>query len=112
MVLFLFGTICSFPTNWLHRIILWFAPINSKQRLISVTLLTNTKIVLASISICIALLVLTPNKQSAHWVFTTVMDGSGWGSRGFSFLLGCVYHSDVDRRHMLNFAASSLLHGQ
>jgi amino acid transporter len=32
--------------------------------------------------------VLTPNKQSATWVFTTVTDGSGWGSRGFSFLLG------------------------
>ncbi|KAL1609435.1 polyamine transporter tpo5 [Nothophoma quercina] len=29
-VLCLFGTICSFPTEWLHRIILWFAPINSK----------------------------------------------------------------------------------
>jgi len=28
-VLCMFGTICSFPTNWLHRIILWFAPINS-----------------------------------------------------------------------------------
>jgi hypothetical protein len=75
-------------------------------------LFTNTEIVLASISICIALLVLTPNKQSAHWVFTTVMDGSGWGSRGFSFLLGYVYRSNVYRRHVLNFAVSSLLHGQ
>jgi hypothetical protein len=28
-VLCLFGTICSFPTVWLHRVILWFAPINS-----------------------------------------------------------------------------------
>lgn len=71
-VLCMFGTICSFPTNWLHRIILWFAPIN----------------IIASICICIALLILTPNKQSAQWVFTTVMDGSGWGSKGFSFLLG------------------------
>ncbi|OAL51902.1 amino acid permease 2 [Pyrenochaeta sp. DS3sAY3a] len=71
-VLCMFGTICSFPTNWLHRIILWFAPIN----------------IIASICICIALLILTPNKQSPQWVFTTVMDGSGWGSRGFSFLLG------------------------
>jgi len=71
-VLCMFGAICSFPTNWLHRIILWFAPIN----------------ILASICICIALLLLTPNKQSPHWVFTTVTDGSGWGSRGFSFLLG------------------------
>ncbi|KZM26784.1 amino acid transmembrane transporter [Ascochyta rabiei] len=71
-VLCLFGAICSFPTNWLHRIILWFAPIN----------------IIASICICIALLILTPNKQSASWVFTTVTDGSGWGSKGFSFLLG------------------------
>lgn len=44
--------------------------------------------VLASISICIALLVLTPNKQSAKFVFTEVTDGSGWGNKGFSFLLG------------------------
>ncbi|KAF3033029.1 hypothetical protein E8E12_002218 [Didymella heteroderae] len=71
-VLCLFGAICSFPTEWLHRIILWFAPIN----------------IIASVCICIALLVLTPNKQSATWVFTTVTDGSGWGSKGFSFLLG------------------------
>jgi hypothetical protein len=47
--------------------------------------------VIASICICIALLILTPNKQSPKWVFTTVMDGSGWGSQGFSFLLGFVY---------------------
>jgi hypothetical protein len=32
LVLCLFGTICSFPTEWLHRIILWFAPINSTLR--------------------------------------------------------------------------------
>jgi hypothetical protein len=44
--------------------------------------------VLASIAICIAILTLTPEKQSAHWVFTNVTDGSGWGSRTFSFLLG------------------------
>lgn len=72
LVLCLFGTICSFPTEWLHKIILWFAPIN----------------IIASVCICIALLILTPNKQSAKWVFTEVTDGSGWGSRGFSFLLG------------------------
>jgi amino acid transporter len=71
-VLCLIGAICSLTTRNLHRIVLWFAPIN----------------VLASISICIALLVLTPNKQSAKWVFTEVTDGSGWGSQGFSFLLG------------------------
>jgi hypothetical protein len=46
--------------------------------------------VIASICICIALLILTPNKQSPKWVFTTVTDGSGWGSQGFSFLLGFV----------------------
>ncbi|KAF2268562.1 amino acid transporter [Lojkania enalia] len=72
LVLCMFGTICSFPTQWLHKIILWFAPIN----------------IVASICICISLLILTPNKQSATWVFTEVTDGSGWGSKGFSFLLG------------------------
>jgi amino acid transporter len=59
-------------TRNLHKIILWFAPIN----------------ILASVSICIALLVLTPEKQSASWVFSNFTDGSGWGSKGFSFLLG------------------------
>jgi amino acid transporter len=44
--------------------------------------------VLASIGICIALLVLTPDKHNAKWVFTHVTDGSGWGSKIFSFLLG------------------------
>ncbi|KAF2233069.1 amino acid permease [Viridothelium virens] len=72
LVLCLFGTICSLTTKSLHRIVIWFAPIN----------------ILASISICIALLILTPNKQSATWVFTHVTDGSGWGSKGFSFFLG------------------------
>ncbi|KAF2102103.1 amino acid permease, variant [Rhizodiscina lignyota] len=72
LLLCVFGTICSLTTKSLHKIILWFAPIN----------------ILGSISICIALLVLTPNKQSAKWVFTEVTDGSGWGSKGFSFLLG------------------------
>jgi len=50
----------------------------------------NTSVVIASICICIALLVLTPEKQSAKWVFTEFTDGSGWGSKGFSFLLGFV----------------------
>ncbi|KAF2195336.1 amino acid permease 2 [Zopfia rhizophila CBS 207.26] len=72
LVLCLFGTICSLTTHSLHKIVMWFAPIN----------------ILASICICIALLILTPNKQSAKWVFTEVTDGSGWGSKGFSFLLG------------------------
>lgn len=90
-VLCLFGTICSFPTNWLHRIILWFAPINSTSGVTRRHASADDITVIASICICIALLILTPNKQSPQWVFTTVMDGSGWGSKGFSFLLGFVY---------------------
>ena len=90
LVLCLFGTICSLTTKSLHRIVIWFAPINSTSGfelvLLSPSLTFST--VLASISICIALLVLTPNKQSATWVFTHVTDGSGWGSKGFSFFLG------------------------
>ncbi|KAA8913623.1 amino acid/polyamine transporter I [Sphaerosporella brunnea] len=66
------GCICSLTTKSLHTIVMWFAPIN----------------VLASIGICITLLVLTPNKHDAKWVFTHVTDGSGWGSKIFSFLLG------------------------
>lgn len=46
--------------------------------------------VLASVGICIALLLLTPDKPSATWVFTHVTDGSGWGSKAFSFLLGFI----------------------
>ncbi|KAF2147322.1 uncharacterized protein K452DRAFT_240708 [Aplosporella prunicola CBS 121167] len=72
LILCLFGIVCSLTTKLLHKIILWFAPIN----------------ILASISICIALLILTPDKRSAKWVFTHVDDGSGWGSKSFSFLLG------------------------
>lgn len=72
LTLLVFGIVCSLTTKALHRIILWFAPIN----------------VLASIGICIALLILTPDKRSAKFVFTEVTDGSGWGSTGFSFLLG------------------------
>ncbi|TGZ81223.1 amino acid permease [Ascodesmis nigricans] len=71
-LLCIFGTICSLTTKSLHRVVIWFAPIN----------------VLASIAICIALLVLTPDKHDAKWVFTHVTDGSGWGNKGFSFLLG------------------------
>ncbi|EEA20771.1 hypothetical protein EYB25_008257 [Talaromyces marneffei] len=66
------GIICSLTTKTLHRIILWFAPVN----------------ILATIGICTAILYLTPEKQSAKWVFTTVTDGSGWGSKSLSFLLG------------------------
>ncbi|QVM06605.1 hypothetical protein D8B26_001312 [Coccidioides posadasii str. Silveira] len=73
-LLCIMGVICSLTTKSLHRIILWFAPIN----------------ILASIGICVALLILTPDKQSAKWVFTHVTDGSGWQSKGFSFLLGFI----------------------
>ena len=72
LTLLIFGTICSLTTKALHRIILWFAPIN----------------ILASVGICTTLLILTPNKRSAKLVFTEITDGSGWDNRGFSFLLG------------------------
>ena len=44
--------------------------------------------VLGSVAISIALLVMTPDKHSARFVFGEVVDNSGWNSRGFSFLLG------------------------
>ncbi|RAL62008.1 hypothetical protein DID88_002497 [Monilinia fructigena] len=70
LILVILGVICSLTTKHLHQIVTWFMPIN----------------VLASIAICIALLVLTPNKQSATWVFTHFTNGSGWGTP-FSFFL-------------------------
>lgn len=42
----------------------------------------------ATIGICFVLLYFTPDKQPASWVFTHFTDGSGWGSKVFSFLLG------------------------
>ncbi|PBP23615.1 amino acid transporter [Diplocarpon rosae] len=69
-LLILFGIVCSLRTHALHSIVIWFAPIN----------------ILASTAICIALLILTPNKQSISWVFGHFTNGSGWGT-GFSFLL-------------------------
>ncbi|KAJ5709515.1 hypothetical protein N7493_010849 [Penicillium malachiteum] len=71
-LLCILGVICSLTTKTLHRIILWFAPIN----------------ITATIAICIALIYLTPDKQPASWVFTHFTDGSGWGSKTFSFFLG------------------------
>ncbi|EER44259.1 amino acid permease [Histoplasma capsulatum H143] len=56
------GIVCSLSTKSLHRIVLWFAPVN----------------------------ILTPEKQSAKWVFTNVTNGSGWNSKAFSFLLGFI----------------------
>lgn len=52
--------------------VIWFAPIN----------------ILATVGICIALLVLTEDKRDASFVFTDFRDGSGYGSKGWSFLLG------------------------
>lgn len=40
------------------------------------------------VSCCIALLVKTENKNSAHYVFTTIEPNSGWEPKGFSFLFG------------------------
>ncbi|CAG8243023.1 unnamed protein product [Penicillium nalgiovense] len=71
-ILCILGAICSLTTKSLHRIILWFAPIN----------------IGATICICIALITLTPNLQPASWVFGHFTDGSGWGSKVFSFFLG------------------------
>ncbi|KAE8148187.1 amino acid/polyamine transporter I [Aspergillus avenaceus] len=68
------GVICSLTTKTLHRIVLWFAPIN----------------ITATFVICYILLVNTPEKQPASWVFTHFTDGSGWGSKFFSFLLGFI----------------------
>lgn len=71
-ILIFMGAICSFPTKWLHKTIVWFAPIN----------------VVASVAISIALLTLTPNLNSAKNVFSNVTDGSNWNSKGFSFFIG------------------------
>ena len=71
-MLVLMGIICSLPSKWLSDFIVWFAPIG----------------ILAAVAISIAMLVMTENKNSASYVFTNVIDGSGWGNQGFSFLLG------------------------
>ncbi|EPS30039.1 hypothetical protein PDE_04989 [Penicillium oxalicum 114-2] len=71
-VLLVLGIICSLTTKSLHRIVIWFAPIN----------------IVATICICFFLLYLTPNKQPASWVFFHFTDDSGWGSKVFSFFLG------------------------
>ncbi|RYP93603.1 hypothetical protein DL770_000235 [Monosporascus sp. CRB-9-2] len=71
-VLICLGILCSFPSKRLSEMIRWFAPIN----------------LLGSLAISIALLVLTPNKLPASEVFGHVIDGSGWNSKGFSFLIG------------------------
>ncbi|KAF9889182.1 hypothetical protein FE257_007671 [Aspergillus nanangensis] len=93
VLLCILGVICSMTTKSLHRIILWFAPINSMHglpRWCFERLILNMHQVSATIAICLALLYFTPNKQPASWVFTHVTDGSGWGSKGFSFLLGFI----------------------
>ncbi|KAI0129112.1 amino acid permease [Xylariales sp. AK1849] len=72
VVLICHGLICSFPTGQLSKIIAWFAPIN----------------LIGSIALSIALIVLLPDKPSASQVFGEITDGSGWNSKGFSFLIG------------------------
>ncbi|PWY92551.1 amino acid permease [Aspergillus heteromorphus CBS 117.55] len=74
LILVVEGVICSMTTKSLHRIILWFAPIN----------------IAATIGISLVLLKCTPDKQPASWVFTHFTDGSGWGSKAFSFFLGFI----------------------
>ncbi|PLB53066.1 amino acid permease, partial [Aspergillus steynii IBT 23096] len=73
VLLCILGVICSLTTKTLHRIVFWFAPIN----------------ITATIVICCVLLS-SSEKQSASWVFTHFTDGSGWGSKLFSFLLGFI----------------------
>ncbi|OJI99992.1 hypothetical protein ASPVEDRAFT_51273 [Aspergillus versicolor CBS 583.65] len=73
-LLIFLGVISSMTTKWLHRIFIWFAPIN----------------IAATVIICLVLLYNTPGKQPVGWVFTHVTDGSGWGSKLFSFLLGFI----------------------
>ncbi|RMJ24117.1 Amino acid permease [Aspergillus sp. HF37] len=70
LVLCVLGVICSLTTKMLHGIVLWFAPINSMIKAQGFALF------------------LTVDKQPASWVFAHFTDGSGWGSKGFSFLLG------------------------
>ncbi|ODM19073.1 hypothetical protein SI65_05690 [Aspergillus cristatus] len=72
VLLCILGVISSLTTKTLHRIILWFAPIN----------------ISATIAICFILIYATPDKQPASWVFTYFTDGSGWGSKICSFFLG------------------------
>ncbi|KAL4931217.1 amino acid permease [Aspergillus undulatus] len=74
VLLVFLGIISSMTTKSLHRIFIWFAPIN----------------ITATFVICFVLLYNTPDKQPASWVFTHVTDGSGWGSKLFSFLLGFI----------------------
>ncbi|PYH99856.1 amino acid transporter [Aspergillus ellipticus CBS 707.79] len=78
LILCVLGVISSLTTKSLHRIIIWFAPINTDQS------------VAATIAICFVLLWFTPDKQPASWVFTHFTDGSGWGSKTFSFFLGFI----------------------
>ncbi|KAH6659532.1 amino acid permease, variant [Truncatella angustata] len=77
VILICHGIICSFSTAKLSSIIKWFAPINCKPNQL-----------VGSVAISIALLVLLPNKPPASRVFGEVSDGSGWNSKGFSFLIG------------------------
>ncbi|OXV08479.1 hypothetical protein Egran_03758 [Elaphomyces granulatus] len=65
-----------------------YSPTAAETVILSIALLCV--MVLASVGICVAILLLTPEKQSAKWVFTHVTNGSGWGSKIFSFFLGFI----------------------
>ena len=101
MTLIIMGIICSLTSRQLNNIVIYFAPINSES---SHPYVPERKLklvsVLASIGIIITLVVLTPEKQSAYWVFTYVTDGSGWGSKGFSFLLGYFHLTQYTRPYL------------
>ncbi|KAF8865131.1 hypothetical protein BDZ45DRAFT_701519 [Acephala macrosclerotiorum] len=71
-ILIIMGIICSFPTKWLHEFIMWFDPVN----------------IIASVAICIALLVLNPNLNPPSEVFGNVTYGSNWNSKVLSFVIG------------------------
>ncbi|RPA82914.1 amino acid permease [Ascobolus immersus RN42] len=71
IVLLLMGTLCSLRTVNLHRMVAWFAPIN----------------VLATTTICLTLLTLTPTLQPLPHILTTFTNGSNTTPL-LSFLLG------------------------
>lgn len=85
------GLICSFPTLWLHKVFIWFAPINSEYPPSpQAGLLTDTN---DSFGICCNLY--RPLSHDAKQTFRRrcfrqcdVTNGSGWNSKGFFFLIG------------------------
>lgn len=71
---FLCGAINSLSTYWMEKMTKGYVIFH----------------VLVLVSCCIALLVKSPNKHNAHYVFATVPDPtpSGWTPQGWSFLFG------------------------